>query len=583
MSRPRGGWANRPYEGLGAAGNVGRKDAVTLKPRAMAFAFCVGVAAFVLALIAVADRGPDGNSLGRALMIAIACAVMSWASAERALAGVAEAVDLATARLADAAQGDLTSGTPGAVGEALPLLSGALDGMLAQVRENLDSATTLALFDPITSLANRTHFRHEVERALKARPVGGVTALFFVDLDHFKAVNDSLGHTRGDQTLIEVANRLRAVAAGEVVRLAGAGGEPIVGRLAGDEFTLYFPHVEGHDDAARIGDLLLAALARPFEIAAKQLSVGASIGIALSPEHGTTLTALMRAADVAMYHAKASGRGQHQFYAKLLAEKMARRTRLEVELREAIARGEFTTVYQPQVALSDGRVLAAEGLLRWNHPTDGLRLPGSFIDCAEESGLIHEIGDWAIDELALRVAHWQDNPLAPRFAVNLSPRQIARPEFFVRLNRALARAGAPLSLIEFEVSESVLMECGAGVLDQIVRLRRDGATLAIDDFGAGLSSLARLRTLPFDSVKLDASLIAGIDSDSAARDVTQSVIGLIHGLGAKAIAEGVETAAQFDILRVMGCDAAQGYAIAPPMLEDDYRVWAGNAAARMRA
>jgi diguanylate cyclase len=562
---------------------VGRKETVTLKSRAMAFAICVGAVAFVLALIAVADRSPDGTSLGRALMIAIACAVVSWASAERALAGVAEAVDLATVRLADAAQGDLTSGTPDAVGEALPLLSGALDGMLAQVREDLDSATTLALFDPITALANRTHFRHEVERALKGRPVAGVSALFFVDLDHFKAVNDSLGHARGDQTLIEVANRLRAVAAGEVVRLAGAGGEPMVGRLAGDEFTLYFPHVEGRDDAARIGDLLLAALAKPFVIAGQQLSVGASIGIALSPEHGTTLTGLMRAADVAMYHAKASGRGQHQFYAKLLAENMARRTRLEVELREAIARGEFTTAYQPQVALGDGRVLAAEGLLRWNHPTDGLRLPGSFIACAEESGLIHQIGDWAIDELAQRVAHWQDNPLAPRFAVNLSPRQIARPEFFVRLNHALARAGAALSLIEFEVSESVLMECGEGVLDQIVRLRRDGATLAIDDFGAGLSSLARLRTLPFDSVKLDASLIAGIDSDPAARDVTQAVIGLIHGLGAKAIAEGVETAAQYDILRVMGCDAAQGYAIAPPMLEDDYRVWAGNTAARMRA
>lgn len=561
---------------------MGRLKALTLKSRADAFAFCVGATAFVLALLDVAHL-PDVAAVFRAVAVAVICAILCWASAERALAGLAEAVDAATARIMDAAAGDLTSPTPAKVSSAIPLLSGAMDGMFAQVRANLESATTLALIDPITSLPNRTHFRHEAERAMKSVPEGQMSALAFIDLDNFKSVNDTQGHAGGDRLLAKVANRLRAIAAGEVVRRAGAVGETIVGRHAGDEFTVYFPHVDDRLDAARLGDLLMAALSKPFDSEGQKIGVGASVGIALSPEHGTTLTTLMRAADVAMYHAKASGRGQYQFYAELLAERMAQRTQLEVELRNAIERREFTVVFQPQVRLSDGHVTAVEALLRWNHPVDGLRLPASFIECAEESGLIVEIGDWAIEALAQLVAAWPQSPLAPRIAVNLSPRQIARPEFFTRLNSAISRYKAPLSLIEFEVSEAVLMECGEKAIDHLRALQRAGATIAIDDFGAGSSSLARLRTLPFDSVKLDPSLIAGIDTDPAARDVVQAVIGLVHSLGAKAIAEGVETVGQFDMLRVMGCDCAQGFVIAPPMLEADYKVWAGSARERMRA
>jgi EAL domain-containing protein (putative c-di-GMP-specific phosphodiesterase class I) len=240
-------------------------------------------------------------------------------------------------------------------------------------------------------------------------------------------------------------------------------------------------------------------------------------------------------------------------------------------------------VFQPQVTLSDGCIRVAEGLLRWNHPVDGLRTPESFIDSAEESGLIVALGDLAIDELARRVADWPTDPLAPRIAVDLSSRQIARPEFFGRLHDALVRSRARLSLVEFEVSEAVLMECSDDVLDQIRRLQREGATIVIDAFGSGASSLTRLRKLPFDLVKLDASLVAGIDIDPAAREMAQAVISLVHGLGAKAIANGVETAAQYEMLRVMGCDSAQGTVIAPPMVEADYRAWVGNTPERMRA
>ncbi len=562
---------------------MGQRSKGTPKSRAIAFAYGTVVAAFFLALFAARHFLPDVQGLLTVLATVIACATLCWTSAKLARAGVTQAVDLATVRIAQAAEGDLTSDMPSGVAVVLPQFSDALNAMFVQVRSNLENATSLARSDPITLLGNRIHFYHEAERALKALPEGAVSALFFIDLDNFKAVNDTLGHACGDQALMKMANRLRAVAASQVVLQGGACGEPIVGRYAGDEFTLFFPQLEGRDDAARIGDHLVAALAKPFEVGGQQVTVGGSIGIALSPEHGSTLSTLVSAADVAMYHAKASGRGRHQFYAELLAERIAKRSLMEVELRQALARNEFMMVFQPQVTLADGRVRAVEGLLRWNHPIDGLRHPGSFIECAEESGLIVELGDWAIEELARRMADWPRDPLAPRIAVNLSSRQIARPDFFGKLDAALALSGARLSLIEFEVSEAVLMECRNDILDQIRQLQRGGATIVIDAFGSGSSSLARLRSLPFDLVKLDASLVSGIDNDPSAREMAQAVITLVHGLGAKAIADGVETSAQYEMLRVMGCDAAQGPVIAPPMAEGDYRLWVGNAPERMRA
>lgn len=556
---------------------------VSLKSRAIAFALCVGAAAFILAVVAASDSTSTVDSVPRALIIALVCGVLSWASAERALAGIAEAVDGAIDRVVKAAEGDLASPTPDVVSEALPQLSGALDGMFDQVRSNLEHATSLALFDPVTALANRTHFRHEVERVMAAAQDGSTGALAFIDLDHFKTVNDTLGHAAGDQLLARIANRLRAVAAAETARSVDNTREAIVGRLAGDEFTVYLPGLDSDRDAARVGQVLLDAMSRPFDLAGQEIRVGASIGIALWPEHGAGLTPLMRAADVAMYHAKALGRGQVQFFADSLADRITQRSQLETELRAAMVRNEFRTVFQPQVALGDGTVVLAEGLLRWQHPTDGLRLPASFLPCAEESGLIGEIGDWGIEETARVAAAWPNNGLAPRLAANISPRQIVRPEFFARLRGALARQSAPMTVIEFEVSEALLMQSGPTTIEQIAALRRDGATIAIDDFGAGSSSLSRLRSLPFDAVKLDASLIAGIEHDASARDVAQAVIGLVHSLGARAVAEEVETAGQLEILRVMGCDAAQGYAIAPPMTDDAYRVWAANTAFKTAA
>ncbi len=556
---------------------------VTLKSRAIAFAFCVGAVAFILSVTAASASIYDSAAITRALIAAIVCAVLSWASAERALSGVADAIDSAIERVSAAAEGDLSSPTPPEVGQALPHLSIALNGMFDQVRGNLERATTLAHFDPVTALANRLHFRNELERAMKTACDGDVGALAFIDLDEFKGVNDSLGHASGDQVLAKVANRLRAVAAMESARHSGSSGETIVGRLAGDEFTVYFPRLDDRNDAERVGDALLAAISKPIVLGDQNIDISASIGIALWPEHGTTSTTIMRAADVAMYHAKSQGRAQYRFYDDSLAERVIRRTQLESELRSAVRNDEFQLVYQPQISLSDGCVDAVEGLLRWNHPVDGLRLPSSFLRCAEESGLIYDIGDWAIETLAQRVSTWPRDGFAPRIAVNLSPRQIGRPEFFSQLTAALDQYKTDISLIEFEVSEAVLMDCGSATLQQIAILRRNGARIAIDNFGLGASSLLQLRERPFDSIKLDRSLIADIEHDSAARELVQAVIGLIHSLGARAIAGGVETSGQLDVLRVMGCDAAQGYAIAPPMTEDECRAWASNTRDRIVA
>ncbi|WP_363113009.1 EAL domain-containing protein [Sphingomonas sp. SCN 67-18] len=515
--------------------------------------------------------------ISRALIVAIVCAVMSWASAERSVASVAESVDAAIERLSQAAHGDLVSPTPDAVSENLPDLANALDGLLSQVRLNLDSVHTLAMFDPVTALANRTNFRREVGRVLRELPDDTLSALLFIDLDSFKAVNDGLGHAQGDQLLAKVANRLRAVVENDPGRPGRFARDPLIGRLAGDEFTIFFPQISDRDEAERLARRVLYAIAEPFDLAGQEAQISASIGVALRPAHGRALTDLMRAADVAMYHAKESGRGQAKVFSETLAERLADNVQLETDLRLALDRDEFALLYQPQIDLKSGRMIAAEALLRWEHPARGTQAPDSFIGRAEECGLIHEIGEWAIDAVAAALARWDAAGVEQRLAVNVSPRQIARPEFFARVREAMTRSAAPARLLELEITETLAMHCGDAVLAEIARLRAEGATVAVDDFGTGFSNLSRLRELPIDRVKIDRSLIADIIDSERARTLVHSVIGLIHGLGYEVVAEGVEHPSQRTMLAAMGCDIIQGYAIARPMTEAALMDWmAGN-------
>ncbi len=547
-------------------------EGFSLKSRAIAFAMCAGAVAFILALAAAAEpQVITVESAGRALIAAIVCGAMCWASAERTIASTASAIDGAITRLQRAADGDLEGEIPADVRESVPPLARAMDGLFSQLHANLESVQRLAMFDSVTALPNRTNFRRTAERVLAELSPGATAVLYFIDLDRFKHVNDTMGHATGDVLLGMVANRLRAVA--DRFAAEADSRPPLIGRLAGDEFTMFFPTLRNPRDAERIGRGILYALSEPFDLADQEVSIGASIGIALRPEHGTTLHDLMRAADAAMYHAKAMGRGRAEHFTDVLAAEIAERARLESDLREAVDKDQFTLVYQPQVSAADGRIVAAEALLRWRHP-DGLKMPGTFIKRAEETGLIVEIGEWVVTEVAETISRWGRLGIEQRLAVNISPRQLDHASFFRKLRDAMRAANAPATLLELEITETLAMHCSTEVLEAIAALRADGATVAIDDFGTGYSNLARLRDLPVDRVKLDRSLIEHVSEKPEARTIAQAVIGLIHGLGCEAVAEGIETEDQATVLRVIGCDILQGYAVATPMEEEAFLAWA---------
>jgi EAL domain-containing protein (putative c-di-GMP-specific phosphodiesterase class I) len=290
----------------------------------------------------------------------------------------------------------------------------------------------------------------------------------------------------------------------------------------------------------------------------------------------------MRAADIAMYRAKSRGGGQHCLFNDELAAEHHEKVETEKALTEAVQRGEFQLALQPQLSLVSGEIVGAEALLRWNHPRDGMRMPATFIPVAERTGLVAEIGEWVMGEVALLLGGWHRDGFGHRVSFNVSPRQLDRADFFIRLRQTFAEHGVPLSMVELEFTESAAMEASEAVLSEIAALREDGARIAIDDFGTGYSNLARLRSMPLDRVKLDPSLIADIENSEKARVVVQAVVQLIRGVGAEIVAEAVENSAQADILRTMGCHTVQGFAFGEPMFEQEYRAWvshAGGAAA----
>ncbi len=535
-----------------------------------------GFASFVFSLTAFLYITELDAQIVASIVAGFFCLLISYIASERPNSESSRALAALGERLLAVEQGDFTSPAPRIVRESLPKLAAAVDGLFAEVRSSIENAHALGMYDPVTSLPNRLHFRAEADKLIGTAEEGTRSAMLFVDLDRFKSVNDSLGHARGDQLLIMVANRLRVVVTAEI----GAGSSerrPLLARLAGDEFTIFVPHISGPADAERIARRIALAIGETFELHGHSIDIGASVGVALTPQHGTSIESLMRAADIAMYRAKESGGSQYCLFSTELAAEHQAKIDTEVALREAVQRGEFVLAMQPQLSLASGEITGAEALLRWNHPREGLRQPNSFIPIAESTGIIAEIGEWVIAEVASMMADWQQNGIARRLAFNVSPRQLDRADFFVTLRAAFAERNVPLSLIELEFTESAAMECSASVLAEIASLRTDGATIAIDDFGTGYSNIARLRAMPLDRVKLDPSLIADIDTSETARNVVQAVIQLIKGVGAEIVAEAVETVAQADILRAMGCETVQGFIFAHPMFEEDYVAWIRNA------
>jgi diguanylate cyclase (GGDEF)-like protein len=534
-----------------------------------------GIASFLFSLTALLYLTEFDEKVVAAVVAGAFCLLVSYVAAERPNSESARALAALSDRLLAVEEGDLVSPAPAAVQRTMPKLAAAVDSLFAEVRASIENAHALGMYDPVTSLPNRLHFRSEADKLMSEVLDDAYSAMLFVDLDRFKMVNDSLGHARGDQLLIMVANRLRVVVNAEFN--GSARTRPLLARLAGDEFTIFFPEIDSVADIERVARRVVLAISEPFELSSHSVDIGASIGIAISPDHGTSIEALMRAADIAMYRAKSSGGGQHCLFDAELAADHQQRVDTEKALGEAIQRNEFILAFQPQMSLVTGEVAGAEALLRWNHPREGLRQPNSFIPVAERTGLIAEIGDWVVGEVALTLANWHRDGFEGRVAFNISPRQVERPDFFLKLRQAFADAGVPLSMIELEFTESAAMEVSAPVLEEIASLRNDGARIAIDDFGTGYSNLARLRSMPLDRVKLDPSLIADIESSEKARLIVQAVIQLIKGVECEVVAEAVETVVQADILRAMGCDTVQGFVFSEPMFEQDFLAWTNNA------
>ena len=533
-----------------------------------------GLASFLFSLAAFLYITELDKQIVASLVAGAFCLLISYVASERPNSESARALTALAERLLAVEDGDLTSPTPAILRDSNPKLAAAVDSLFEEVRASIENAHALGMYDPVTSLPNRLHFRSEADKLL-SNASAVQSAMLFVDLDRFKAVNDCLGHARGDQLLVMVANRLRVVVTAEIGD--SALPRPLLARLAGDEFTLFFPQIDGITEIEMIARRVALAISEPFELQGHSIDIGASIGVAVSPDHGSSVEGLMRAADLAMYRAKARGGGQHCLFSDELAKEHQARIETENALTDVVPRGQLRLALQPQMSLTTGETTGVEALLRWQHPRDGVRAPATFISIAEQTGIIGEIGDWVMDQVATILSGWRREGVDRRLSFNISPRQLDRVDFFTRLRHIFAAHDVPLSMIELEFSETAAMQCAEADLAEIAALRAEGASIAIDDFGTGYSNLARLRSMPLDRVKLDQSLIADIETSEKARVVVQAVVHLIKGVGCKIVAEAVENSAQADILRAMGCDTVQGYVFAAPMSEDEFIAWSANA------
>ena len=434
-------------------------------------------------------------------------------------------------------------------------LARTFNGLLEHLaaRQKLEAQLThMAHHDGLTALPNRVLFRQEMERELARARGGDAVAVLCVDLDHFKRVNDTLGHAAGDALLQGAADRLRAC-----VRETD-----IVARLGGDEFAIVQLQAEQPRAATVLAERLIADLSRPFDIEGHQVVVGASVGIALAPSDGTEADQLMKSADMALYRAKADGRGVLRYFESEMDAKMQARRALELDLRKALVEHEFELFYQPIVDLQSNRVSGFEALLRWNHPTQGLISPADFIPIAEDMGLITPLGEWVLRQACREAAGW---PERVKVAVNLSPAQFKSKALALVVTTALADSGLAPDRLELEITESVLLQDNDTVRGILHQLRALGVRISMDDFGTGYSSLSYLRSFPFDKIKIDQSFVRDMGQHEDSIAIVRAVAGLGRNLGMSTTAEGVETNEQLGRLRQEGCTEVQGYLFSRPL------------------
>ncbi|MDT8424381.1 MAG: EAL domain-containing protein [Methyloprofundus sp.] len=414
----------------------------------------------------------------------------------------------------------------------------------------------LAHHDPLTDLPNRTLLRDRCEQAMAfADRAQGMMALLYMDLDHFKNINDSLGHPLGDKLLIQTGIRLR-----QCVR-----NTDTVSRVGGDEFIVLLNNIHSYDSVAEISEKMLSAIAQPFEIDDKSLNIGGSIGICVYPEDGADFDQLLKHADISLYQAKSMGRNCYKFYTDEINQRVIRRLTLESELRKAISLKQIYLDYQPQFDLKSGRIIGAEALMRWHHPELGLVTPVEFIPIAEESGLIVELGHYAMQQACHQAKQWVDAGHAIRIAVNVSYAQFVRNNLSQLVLDSLQDSQLAPHHLELEITESILISDTSQVLEEIRQLRDLGILFSIDDFGTGYSSLSYLKRFAVGKLKIDKSFIDDVPGDSDDDAIVAAIVNLAHSLQIECIAEGVETQAQADYLQQLGCDQIQGYLLGKPM------------------
>jgi diguanylate cyclase (GGDEF)-like protein len=437
-----------------------------------------------------------------------------------------------------------------------PLEGGGWVDVHEEVTEKLQSAeriSELARFDTLTGLANRHYFQEALEEALAEAAGGSGFAILWIDLDRFKEVNDTYGHPSGDALLRIVAERL----AGSVRK------SDFVARLGGDEFAIIMRGASaGEASAAVLARRLAHVLAEPCCLGGHTVTVGASIGIAVAPQSGATAGELMKNADIALYRAKAEGRGGHVFFSSELERKLTERRRLESELRNAAATRQLALHFQPIVDLRSRQVVSCEALMRWTHPELGAVSPGVFIPLAEETGLIGEIGAWAIREACRTAAQWPDHVAV---SVNLSAAQFAGADIVEVTREALSASGLAARRLELEVTETLLLSDEPRTRETLHDLRLLGVSIALDDFGTGYSSLSYLKSFPFDTIKIDQTFVRDLPARADSVAIVRAIADLARTLGMHTVAEGVETAAHLEKVEAAGCDQAQGYYFSRPV------------------
>jgi len=387
-----------------------------------------------------------------------------------------------------------------------------------------------------------------------------MVAVHRIDLDHFKEVNDSLGHPVGDQLLLAASARMRA---------AMREGD-LLARLGGDEFAVIQPGLTQESEARLLAERLVAVLGQPYRLQGYTLRAGASIGTAIAPQHGVTVKSILSRADIALYRAKAAGRGRAMVFTMEQEKGLRERRQLEEDLRQALALGQLSLVFQPKFVLATGMLKGCEALLRWNHPGRGLISPGLFIPVAEEMGLIHPITQLVLDLACRQAMAWRAQGLEVPVAVNLSAGHFGAEQGVRLVQQALAATGCDPALLEVEVTEGVFLRSAEAATRSFQALREMGVRVALDDFGTGYSSLGYLQHLPFDVIKVDRTFIAGLEEHSRGgpgpgRRIVDAIVRLAHGLGAEVVAEGVETQGQLTVLRELGCDHVQGFLLGRPV------------------